>query len=729
MIPMKGILPGAVVVMLLVAVGAWWLLRAPEPVVTEPPAATQPVEALSEENTAPATQLRVVASYLDLVREIDPVYATAQRLDHVVKFAESAKLVIERPLYVDAWRDLWITHPDAPPIEQTLKSAAQEQVHIVPVRVRYVRRVPAGRGALLPAVVAEHADGRFELIRPTGERETLPERPYLWSRAVDWQEMTLVPTRTGVSVLQFTSPATEQYFDFAERGLIELRDDEEATPPTLIPDLRGVLAFIPAEGSTPGGARTARYVDGTWTILDHSDSDRLLQLVPLLDGSLIRILADRDDTVRLDLVTLEAVEVDQRRILALVEQLSDIEQEKRDAAFEALQQYGQGIWPILEPIADQQPPEARIRIRQLLKNRIVPTLRGMSIVDNRLRVVERQPNGTVVFHAPQGVRITNERDQSTLVPAAWVAAGPWTGIQLLPERMTHELQPGRDIVRFVGGDWIVTNAALGPRQWVGNSFVPLLGTSHRSFMYVLASDRAGRWYFTGRDPAKVIEQPVLVVDRRLPDASPRLPVWVWHQPNARMGWDDQGYPGMMAGGAFVLDQTEWRNLDLTKETFHTSLPVQTASRSTTGPATTQPAHGEPLLVAEDGTRYFGGNEWLLVIDADGRETRWLLPPDAIGSARPWLVRTANDRLFLFNQAGRIVRIKPNPAGSAEPFAVEAVFTKAIPNVRDPVRIWLDPAGRLVILADEHRMAICFPDSRIPRPISLLMPAEEEEEEW
>src|SRR5690606_1421072 len=129
-----------------------------------------------------------------------------------------------------------------------------------------------------------------------------------------------------------------------ERGLIQPANPAAGIAPMLIPDLRGVLAFVPADGSSPGASRTARYVDDQWTLLDHEGSDRLLQLVPLLDGSLIRILATEADKVRLDLVTLERVEVDRSTILGLVEQLSDIDQEKRDAAFQQLQRYGQGIW-------------------------------------------------------------------------------------------------------------------------------------------------------------------------------------------------------------------------------------------------------------------------------------------------------------------------------------------------------------------------------------------------
>src|SRR5690606_13316752 len=108
-------------------------------------------------------------------------------------------------------------------------------------------------------------------------------------------------------------------------------------------------------------------------------------------------------------------------------------------AMDALRQYGQGIWPILEQIVDDQPPEARIRIRQLLKDRIIPTLAGMTIIENRLEVVARQADRTILLYAPQGISRRSERDELSVVSPAWIVTGPSTGIRLLDPRMTHDM--------------------------------------------------------------------------------------------------------------------------------------------------------------------------------------------------------------------------------------------------------------------------------------------------
>jgi hypothetical protein len=86
---------------------------------------------------------------------------------------------------------------------------------------------------------------------------------------------------------------------------------------------------------------------------------------------------------------------------------------------------------------------------------------------------------------------------------------------------------------------------------------------------------------------------------------------------------------------------------------------------------------------------------------------------------PVLIHTA-DRLFLFNQPGRVLRIKPTPS-TAESFELEATFTHRIPNIDDPARIWLDPAGRIII-AYGNELAILFPAGRIPPELKNMIPA-------
>lgn len=57
--------------------------------------------------------------------------------------------------------------------------------------------------------------------------------------------------------------------------------------------------------------------------------------------------------------------------------------------------------------------------------------------------------------------------------------------------------------------------------------------------------------------------------------------------------------------------------------------------------------------------------------------------------------------------------------AAEPFKLEKIFTHRVPTVERPTRIWLDPAGR-IIMAWEGQLAIFFPAGYIPPAIADLM---------
>jgi hypothetical protein len=61
---------------------------------------------------------------------------------------------------------------------------------------------------------------------------------------------------------------------------------------------------------------------------------------------------------------------------------------------------------------------------------------------------------------------------------------------------------------------------------------------------------------------------------------------------------------------------------------------------------------------------------------------------------------------------------------AEPFKLEATFTRRIPSVDHPIRIWIDPAGRMIMLAETDHLLVMFPTGRIPQNIAELMPATE-----
>jgi hypothetical protein len=134
-----------------------------------------------------------------------------------------------------------------------------------------------------------------------------------------------------------------------------------------------------------------------------------------------------------------------------------------------------------------------------------------------------------------------------------------------------------------------------------------------------------------------------------------------------------------------------------------------------------------ILVDAQGRTYYGGQSSLIVIDRQGQRVEWPLPPQAAGTGPVRLIQTKDQRLFLFNQPRRVVRIAPTPQQS-QPFNVEAVFTQHLPAAEHPRRIWLDPAGRIDIVYDDDGLSILFPSGHIPDDIERMMPASASEED-
>jgi hypothetical protein len=492
---------------------------------------------------------------------------------------------------------------------------------------------------------------------------------------------------------------------------------------------------------------------------------KILHLVPLLDGTVLMLAVDEHDAVGLQYNALEHASVDQKRIENLVDQLSDSDQDVRTKAYDQLSQYGSGIWPILEKLIENQGPEAQSRMRQLLKQKVAPTLNGMALLGNKtLKLAARLSDGGTVFYAEAGVSIPNPDDPDAgpnyRVPA-WISIRPGHPIELLPESFTADLVPGRSVLYANGNDWIVSNDQRGPRRFIGNGFVSLLRKSEHGFSQFVGLDRRGRWIFrtprpdaTATAPAVVDEQ-TLIIDPTLPDPVPRLPVWVLNTAD-EVGWTKDGWPVNKKNSAYALEENGWQlvpegqtifekpedvppqvepvikpSINTQTPTPATTVPSTPTTRSAdTSPATTQAATTEPteppILTDRDGTRYFGGMTDLRLISRIGETTIWTLPISATGKGPVWLVRSPDGRLYLFNQASRIVRIKPTP-GKSEPFAVEKIFTHHVPTVAHPTRIWLDPAGRIDMVWD-NQLAVFFPAGYVPKPIADLMLAPDKDDD-
>ena len=391
-----------------------------------------------------------------------------------------------------------------------------------------------------------------------------------------------MPSDQGVSIFRFEPTVTEDY-----RALIDTADARADAPharPEALLDWQGLLAWIPADDGRRGSTGAARYVNDKWVDLGPQQGwpEQIVHLVPLLDGSVLQMIQGQGGGVKLAVAALDAADVNEAAVAALVEQLSAPENERRETAFKELSRYGPGAYPLFERLAKDQPPEARARLRSLMRTQVQPTLGGMSLLAGKVQTVTRQADGGVVFYVEGGVSIPLESGQTLRRVPAWLSLRPGSAAALLDEYMVEELKPDGCEVVSVGSEWIVTGDAAGPRRWVGNAFVPILRKDEQAFSQILGIDNDGRWLF--RRPGK--DDETLILDPRLPDPVPRLPVWELVQ-GSDFGWDQHNWPAVRRpGGAhWALHETEWALLDEKKgEKLITEPPPPTTAPSGTQPS-------------------------------------------------------------------------------------------------------------------------------------------------
>lgn len=677
-------------------------------------------------------------TYVDVVRAAFPSLPTTQPLAFPLELNQAARLVMKDPIFLSkSSGDLWITRPGAAPTAQVLKQAADPatadtQTHVLRERVAFVDWLTSQSGSSIPYLICDNPDGSFELVSAEGRKPLPNRREYLWDRAFPWDDRLVVPSRTGISVFQFRPELKEFYRDLmpgrTKPATLPTTFPSTQPTPQSLPDGQGLLAWVPWEHGQPGSRGAVRFLDDKWIELgpDQSWPERIVQLVPLRDGTVFQFTARDDGAISVETMPLEGGSVDEKAIAALVEKLNDADPDERRKAVAALANFGPGAWPILTKLSASQPPQARLLLKQLLKDKNRPTLSGMTLLGDRLlQLATRLSDGGAAFYAPQGISLPSSdgEDEPVITAPAWISLRPGHFAEPLSPALAMDIKPDDCHLDVVGDQWVAITDVRGPRLFFGNGFATLLRKDEREFSRVLGVDSRGRWLFRKPDPAST---ETLVIDPHFPDPIPRLPVWNLAIAQT-VGWDKDNWPVIQNGAAYALTESDWRSLKADEKFFtrRDQIPPSTMpvillpSPSTTRSADTAPAPASPpILITSDHTQYFGGLTDLTVIEPSGKQTTWPLPASANGVGPATLIATRSGKLFLFNQAGRVLRMTPTP-GAAQPFKLDATFTRNVPNTAKPTRIWLDPAGRIDIAYDT-RLAILFPDGYVPRPISEKM---------
>ena len=703
----------AIVGMLLAAstaiIAGVYLHNRPAP---EPVASTQPATA-----TSPATAPRPApppdppaVTWMDVVHRNNKSVATTQPLNFPVDLRDAARLIVADPVYLCPRGDLWVTRADAEPTPGIIKNAARQQVHVLREQVLFVQWNFTGGGAS-PVLVVREGDNLIRLDR--NGREPIPfRRQYDWARAFTWLDKVLVPAGDGASVIDLHA-LTETHVPLPSSEA----SAADPSPIRIVLDPRGVLAW-----RVNGPA--ARFLDGKWSPLNDPAAwpPRVVELIPMLDGSVVQLLRAPRPAAGLDAAMQESIElastslalgidasaaVDEPAILKLVGQLSDDDAKLRDAASAELSRYGPAIWSILSRERPRQPLEGQGRIDELLASQARPKLGRLSPVSDDLQTAGYLRDGGVVLYSSAGVEVGRGGNETRLEAPAWIAIRPGRSVRLLPPRLVADAQPGKTRFEAWGDEWIVNDDLSGPRRNMGNHLMPLINEDLRRFDTFQGIDARGRWLLRDTQTSET-----LVIDPFIADETPRLPVWSITVAEGATGWNDQDWPVQKSGGAWALAEDRW-------QVMKDDEPMRTYVIED-APATT-PAE-TVLLTEADGTTWFDGETHLRFRRGEVG-TDYELPPEALGSGHATLIRAAG-RLFLFNSPGRVLRFRETP-GSSEPLKLEAVFTQGVPLTDEPARIWLDPAGRIVMAYGQNKLAIMFPEGRVPPSNAKMMPAEQE----
>ncbi len=662
------------------------------------PPATRPIAAATAPATAPAATRpapAALAKYIDWVHQTTPL-TDAKFEESRLARADAAHLRFSNPVYICSRGDLWLSHPEAPAIEDVLRQAAKVNEHITRDRVLFIFWDLDNRGTRRAAAIVRRSPDKVVLVRPdgvTGEFDAFGG----CNRARVIDGIAVFPGKDSLTLLTVWPDIKLETVSLGGSG------DE---PVQLVPTSESLLAFVPQHTARETPAKVLRLRDGQWAVISESADWKgpFIHLIPRADGSVLQIRpGDEVGTVHLSAAPLEKGNVPREQVLKAVEQLSADSPAARDNAERELIALGPGIWPILEELLPKQPPEATFRIHDILAARNEPRLGNMRLVGDRLKVLDRLADG-VVFFADGGVQVARLDGQLIARPDAWIVARDNGSVTGLPDELSRYLMVGESSVSGLDDDWIVGDVAHGCRLFLGKDFVPLTSKDEIAYTKLVGRDRQGRLLF--QRPQR---DQYLLIDPWLADPTPRLPVWQITVENGAAGWDQDNWPAMKKGQAWSLRAEGWQPLKDTKARFTNSAPATTSA--------------DLLATLPDGTLISGGRtelvfrrpglaEFTLPLTAGQQATVPVTVAAAIG----------NGPLFLFNSPGRIIRIGRKPG--AREWQIEGIFDKGMPRMVTPTRLWADPAGRLCLTWDTNSLAIMFPSGRIPAAIVDLMPQDQ-----
>ncbi|GEM_PF-6265188 len=702
---------GLVILVIALATGVFIVATRPAP----PAPTTAPVATVApgaKPAKVPATIPSVSASprvqtYADLLHTL-PGLADATLAEDRLPIPQAAVVPFPFHASICPRHDLWVAHPEAPAIASIEQDTFIKQTtHLTRETVVYAHWQRIGRQLRCCPVIRDEL-GAYRLIIPKSPSVKLQRFDYHWLRAMNLGDSIIAPTDQGVAVIGINGKEiTQQY--------AQISADEKANPQVAITG-KGFIAWLPPAFMTSAGT-VLRYVDGAFVdnFAKGAWAGPFIHLVPFTDGNILQIApTDVPGKVHLAIVPLESEPANAADVQKLVAQLSDDDAAVRTEAHAQLAAMGPSAWDVIEKAIPGLPLEAKTRAQQIIAARTEPRLGRFQLVGNALRPVWRLSDGGVVMLAEQGVMTT--RDDPTEPPTmpAWISIRPGQTISLLPPALTRYLAIGTQELDAIGSDWVITDQTEGARIFFGQELQPITREADRMYRHVVGVDNDGR-ILLATSPAEVavkaIKPDYLLIDPRVTDPTPMLPIWTMTVPEGETGWDAKNWPAVKRGQPWSLHEDGWEAL--TGEII----------KSIGTPVTITQDQQTLAELASDarGSTFLSNRGKLAIRTPDGKvlmQTRPAgLPNTDLAGAY------CRDRLYLLHPQGKLSRLKVD-AKNTEPFSIDAVFTNDVPAASHASRMWVDPAGRICIAADDDRIIIIFAGRKIPQAIQDIIPQAE-----
>ncbi len=626
---------------------------------------------------------------LDLVQADYPDYPTTQQLDLPADVNDSARIVLNRPVYLDMAGRLWITHDWGKSVDEVLAKPLRARTLIVKDEVRFVHYDEDGIATVVTHS-ADDPDTTLRFCRPRTAPQMISIAPDSWSSAIAFGQSILIPTSNGFAEVDV--PGKTPLSIHPDTTLNFESDDH--TQPIVLTTLSTILCWAPWDNNAKGSiGAIVRIGDKTYPLnASNGWFDRIIQLVPLADGSILAV-GKTDNGIELKLNSLEPSDnkpaVDHERLTALVRKLADPEPVVREKTQRELEAMGPAIFSELEALRERMPPEAQVRIEALLGQRFVPTLAGLHPMDGPVQTASRFSDGGCVLLLSGGGTYDEDGEDKSLIPA-WISIRPGQFIERMAPGLTSGFAIGKYQFQAFGNETLVLDPILGVRRWIGAKLVDLLSKDYRQFDRFVGIDANRRWIFKSTtEPTKT-----LILDPSLPDLTPKLPIWMIEAPDGA-GWIESGWPAMTRGKqVFVLDEHGWRTLDDKKEKL-----------------LLKPPNVLPTVATDSAGNRLELSNGRLTGTFRGKPVSLTVPDEASTATMVFL---QDEQVFLV-APGSVFKCRISR--ETQQLKMNGIFAKGLPST--PLRVWQDPAGR-VIFADGSTLWVTFPTGRVPPDLANMI---------